>query len=178
MNIKLLLIALILFCCKDNTSKDQRSDLADQKTGLAKKINTNSNGDLIAYPPCNEEEIPHYTAHKISSAPKIDGKLDEEFWEAVPKSTRFKDLISGTETIHDTRVAVVWDEEFLYIAYWIEEPSTKYFLFGKNPTKVGDMIKYQNLVLIKKEEGAFTVWVINHIRKGHVSVIGTGTSPD
>ena len=123
MNYKLFLIALILFCCKDNSPKDQRSDLADQKTELTKKIPSNSTGDLVAYPPCNEEEIPHYTAHKISSAPKIDGQLDEEIWQAVSKSTRFRDLISGAETIHDTRAAVVWDEEFLYVGYWIEEPN-------------------------------------------------------
>ena len=100
MNFKLLLIALILFCCKGNTSKD-----------------------LAPYPPCNEEEIPHYTAYKISSALKVDGQLDEEIWQVVPKSTRFRDLISGAETIHDTRAAVVWDEEFLYVGYWIEEPN-------------------------------------------------------
>ena len=123
MNFKLLLIAFILFCCKDNTSEDQRSDLADHNAELTEKISTDSTGDLVSYPPCDEEEIPHYTAHKISSAPKIDGQLDEKIWQVVPKSTRFRDLISGAETIHDTRAAVVWDEEFLYVGYWIEEPN-------------------------------------------------------
>ena len=99
MNFKLFLIPLILFSCKDNTSKDH-----------------------APYTTSSEVEIPNNTAHKISSAPKIDGQLDEEIWQAVPKSTRFRDLISGAETIHDTRAAVVWDEEFLYVAYWIEEP--------------------------------------------------------
>ncbi len=47
-------------------------------------------------------------------------------------------------------------------------PSMKYFLFGKNRTKVEDMIKYQNLVLIKRGEGDFTVWVIGHIPEDHV----------
>ena len=123
MNYKLLLIALILFCCKDNTSKDQKSELVDQKAGLATKVSTLANKDQAVHPPCSEEDIPHYTAHKISSVPKIDGRLNEEIWKDAPKSMRFRDLISGAETIHETRAAVVWDDDFLYVAYWIEEPN-------------------------------------------------------
>ena len=120
---KLLLIVLILFSCKGNTSKDQLKDLPGHNAELNKVKRPNSTRDLVKYPPCNEEEIPHYTAYRISSAPKIDGHLDEEIWLTVSKSARFRDLISGAETIHDTRAAVVWDDEYLYVGYWIEEPN-------------------------------------------------------
>ena len=30
---------------------------------------------------CKEENIPHYTAHKISDTLVIDGKLDEVIWK-------------------------------------------------------------------------------------------------
>lgn len=77
------------------------------------------------HPPCNEAELPHYTAYKTAAAPQIDGRLDESVWQTAPRSSAFRDLISGKETIHDTRAAVLWDDEFLYVAYWIEEPNVQ-----------------------------------------------------
>ena len=79
----------------------------------------------IPYPPCNEKEIPHYTALKISSSStlQIDGRLDEEAWRKVERSSSFRDLITGNKTIHETRAAVLWDDEYLYVAYWVEEPN-------------------------------------------------------
>lgn len=32
------------------------------------------------------------------------------------------DLVSGAPTVHDTRVAVLWDEDNLYVGFWVEEP--------------------------------------------------------
>jgi len=72
-----------------------------------------------------EYEIPHYNAFRVTSAPHIDGKLDEHIWQVAPQSPNFRDLISGTETIHDTRVAVLWNDEYLFIAYWVEEPNVQ-----------------------------------------------------
>ncbi len=76
-----------------------------------------------AHPPCNVENIPHYTSFKINTPIRIDGKLDEAVWGDAPKSERFRDLISGRGTIHDTRAAVLWDDVHLYVGYWIEEPN-------------------------------------------------------
>lgn len=72
---------------------------------------------------CREENIPHYTAYKISDTIIIDGKPDEAAWKNASKSNRFKDLVSGGETYLDTRATVLWDETNLYVAYWIEEPN-------------------------------------------------------
>lgn len=71
---------------------------------------------------CKEEDIPHYTAYKISGPLKIDGRLDEPVWKNAPKSSGFVDLISGAATPFDTRTAVLWDDQYLYIGYWLEEP--------------------------------------------------------
>jgi len=71
---------------------------------------------------CREEDIPHYTAYKITDTLTIDGKLDEITWENAPRSNRFTDLISGAATHLDTRAAVLWDDMNLYVGYWIEEP--------------------------------------------------------
>ncbi|MDH3650805.1 MAG: carbohydrate-binding family 9-like protein [Saprospiraceae bacterium] len=86
-------------------------------------IALHSKKDTIKFPPCQEDDIPHYTAHKISSAIQIDGKLDEDVWIHATRSSRFRDLISGASTMHDTWAAVLWDDDFLYVGYWIEEPN-------------------------------------------------------
>ena len=71
---------------------------------------------------CREEDIPHYTAHKISDTPTIDGKLDEDFWKNAPRSTPFVDLVSGKNAYLNTHASVLWDDQNLYVGYWIEEP--------------------------------------------------------
>lgn len=94
--------------------------------------------DTLKYPPCIEEDIPHYKAYRVKTAPKIDGRLDDSVWQHAPTSPRFRNLISGAETIHNTRAAVLWDDEYLYVAYWIEEPNVQATL-----TERDDLI-YQN----------------------------------
>jgi hypothetical protein len=72
--------------------------------------------------PRPQESIACYTAYRVTTPPIIDGKLDDLCWQHAPRSPRFADLVSGTQAIHDTRAAVLWDDENLYVGYWIEEP--------------------------------------------------------
>jgi hypothetical protein len=72
--------------------------------------------------PWPEERIAHYTAYRVPAPLAIDGKLDEESWGLAPRSPRFVDLITGGPTIHDTRAAVLWDDGYLYVGFWVEEP--------------------------------------------------------
>lgn len=72
--------------------------------------------------PWPEEKIAHYTAFRAREPLTIDGKLDEASWRMAPRSPRFVDLITGRPTIHDTRAAVLWDDTYLYVGYWVEEP--------------------------------------------------------
>lgn len=72
--------------------------------------------------PCREADIPRYVALRADTAPVIDGKLDEPVWHKVSRSSRFVDLIAGTPTLYDTRAAVLWDDGYLYIGFWLEEP--------------------------------------------------------
>ncbi len=76
----------------------------------------------IHFPPVPIESVARYTALRAAGPIVVDGKLDEPSWKAVTRSPRFVDLISGKATIHDTRAAVMWDDEFLYVSYWIEDP--------------------------------------------------------
>jgi len=48
--------------------------------------------------------------------------LEEAAWQRAPRSPRFTDILTGGPVIHDTRAAVLWDVEYLFIAYRVEEP--------------------------------------------------------
>lgn len=75
--------------------------------------------------PCPDENIPRYKARRATTAPNIDGQLNEAVWKNAARSERFVDLIHGTPTHLDTRAAVLWDDDFLYVGYWIEEPDVR-----------------------------------------------------
>ena len=72
--------------------------------------------------PWPEDRIAHYTAYRAAAPLTIDGRLDEPSWRLAPRSPRFVDLITGRPTIHDTRAAVLWDDTYLYVGFWVEEP--------------------------------------------------------
>jgi hypothetical protein len=73
--------------------------------------------------PWPRDEIARYTARRVDEAPTIDGHLDEAVWQRAPRSPRFRDLVSGAPTRYDTRAAVLWDDERLYVGYWVEQPN-------------------------------------------------------
>ncbi|MBM3932846.1 MAG: polyhydroxyalkanoate depolymerase [SAR202 cluster bacterium] len=66
-----------------------------------------------------------YTAKRAAGPIKIDGKLDEPSWKLAQKSTRFVDLVTGQPVEHDTRAAVLWDDDYLYVGFWVEEPDVR-----------------------------------------------------
>lgn len=72
--------------------------------------------------PSSEEKIAHYTCYRINEPLSIDGKLDKAVWHKAPRSTRFVDMAAGTPGFFDTRMAALWDDDYLYISFWVEEP--------------------------------------------------------
>ena len=75
--------------------------------------------------PCSPAEIAHYTAYRASGSVHIDGRLDEKCWQAAPRSPRFIDILTGKPTLYETRAAVLWDDQNLYVGFWVEEPNVK-----------------------------------------------------
>ena len=63
-----------------------------------------------------------YSCFRTPSPIEIDGHLDKPVWQQAPRSPRFVDIISGVPALYDTRAAVLWDSENLYIGFWVEEP--------------------------------------------------------
>jgi len=123
-----LIFFLTLHFCLNHNSSEIRSKRSIKLKEGPESTSQSSNPhimDSIKYPPCEEELIPHYTAYKVKTPLNIDGRLGESEWQIVPRSQRFRNLFSGATTIHDTRAAVLWDDKFLYVAYWIEEPNVQ-----------------------------------------------------
>ena len=71
----------------------------------------------------NQELCKHYTCYRTAGPITIDGSVSREAWKKVPKSPRFVDMTTGNSALLDTRAAVQWDDENLYVAYWIQEPN-------------------------------------------------------
>lgn len=82
----------------------------------------------------HENEAAYYTCYRTPSAFKIDGDLNKMVWQHAPKSPRFVDMISGTPGFFDTHAAALWDEEALYVAFWIEEPFVEARLTRRDAT--------------------------------------------
>jgi hypothetical protein len=74
---------------------------------------------------CDEQDLAHYTCYRTSHKLAIDGRLDKPAWREAPKSPRFVDLVSGVPGFLETRMASLWDDENLYIAFWVSEPNVQ-----------------------------------------------------
>lgn len=71
---------------------------------------------------CPENQIAHYTCRRARRAPVIDGVLNDPVWLKAERSPRFVDMVTGEPGFFDTRAAAAWDDEALYVAFWVEEP--------------------------------------------------------
>ncbi len=66
-------------------------------------------------------DIAHYTCYRAAGPIRVDGRLDEPSWKAAPRSQPFVDIVTGEPAWFDTRVALLWDDEHLYLGFTIEE---------------------------------------------------------
>lgn len=64
----------------------------------------------------------NYTCCKIDVPLEIDGNLNKAVWQKAVKSPRFVDMVTGDPGLYNTRAAVLWDDENLYVGFWAEEP--------------------------------------------------------
>jgi hypothetical protein len=71
---------------------------------------------------CPDSEIAHYSSAKIKGPIEIDGNLNKPVWQKAVKSPRFVDMVNGDTAFYDTRTAVLWDDENLYLGFWSEDP--------------------------------------------------------
>src|SRR5215471_9908286 len=81
---------------------------------------------------CSEKDAFHYTARRATGPIKADGLLDEPDWRKAEKSPRFVDMATGDPAFFGTRAAALWDDENLYIAFWVAEPFVQAKITEKN----------------------------------------------
>ena len=74
---------------------------------------------------CGESDLTHYTCHRAPHRMAIDGRLDRPAWRDAPRSPRFVDLVTGVPDFLETRMASLWDDEYLYVAFWVSEPDVR-----------------------------------------------------
>jgi hypothetical protein len=65
--------------------------------------------------------LEHYTSYRTAGAIGLDGRLDEPSWQKAPRSQAFVDIVTGEPAWHDSRVALLWDDRYLYIGFTIPE---------------------------------------------------------
>ena len=65
-----------------------------------------------------------YVAYRASEPIKIDGNLDEKAWQAVPWTESFVDIEGYLKPLpkFQTRVKMLWDDQYFYIGAHLEEP--------------------------------------------------------
>lgn len=66
----------------------------------------------------------NYVCYRVSQPLLIDGKIDEQAWQEADWSSHFVDITGDAEKEprFSTRMKMLWDKEYLYIAAELEEP--------------------------------------------------------
>jgi hypothetical protein len=73
----------------------------------------------------DQVKVAEYVCLKTPVPLEINGRLDKEVWKKAPQSPRFVDLVTGQPAFLDTRIAALWDEQYFYLAFWVEEPDVR-----------------------------------------------------
>jgi Carbohydrate family 9 binding domain-like len=71
---------------------------------------------------CSEDDVAHYTCYRTREPLMVDGRLTESAWQKAHRSPRFVDMVTGDPAFLDTRAAALWDDQNLYVGFWVEEP--------------------------------------------------------
>ncbi|MBS2211219.1 carbohydrate-binding family 9-like protein [Carboxylicivirga mesophila] len=66
----------------------------------------------------------HYICYRVSEALNIDGELNEVAWKNAPWTDLFVDIEGDKKPAPalSTRAKMLWDDEYLYIGAYLEEP--------------------------------------------------------
>ncbi len=66
----------------------------------------------------------HYVCYKAASPVVVDGLINEADWNSVPWSEYFVDIEGSLKPLptYKTRMKMLWDDKYLYIAAELEEP--------------------------------------------------------
>lgn len=82
----------------------------------------------------------HYLCYRTDKELTVDGKLNEEAWQKAPWSETFLDVEGDKKPAPEfkTRIKMLWDNSFLYIAAELEEPNVWATLRQRDTTIYND----------------------------------------
>lgn len=66
----------------------------------------------------------NYICYRADQTPSLDGALTDSVWERAPWTDDFVDIEDDLKPAprFQTRAKMLWDDQFLYIGAWMEEP--------------------------------------------------------
>jgi hypothetical protein len=63
-----------------------------------------------------------YLCRRTVASLTINGDLTKPAWQQATRSPRFCDMATGAPAPFATQAAMLWDEQNLYAAFWVQEP--------------------------------------------------------
>lgn len=63
-----------------------------------------------------------YLCRRAAAPLTVDGDLTKPAWQQATRSPRFRDMVTGAPALFDTHAALLWDDQHLYAAFWVQEP--------------------------------------------------------
>ncbi len=63
-----------------------------------------------------------YTVYRTPHPIAVTGRLDDPAWALAPGSPGFVDMATGRPALLQTQAAALWDDQALYVGFWVEEP--------------------------------------------------------
>ncbi len=61
-------------------------------------------------------------AKRTAKKPALDGNLCSDVWGEADRSPAFVDMATGGPALLKTEASILWDDENLYVGFWIQEP--------------------------------------------------------
>ena len=108
----------------------ESAEKANQKKRIA---NFGRWGDKGLHQPCGSAQAPYdhlepvqqYTCKRTAAPIVVDGRLDEDVWSRVEWSKPFVKIDTGGKARLETRISLLWDDEYLYVGYKVEDPDIR-----------------------------------------------------
>jgi hypothetical protein len=93
--------------------------------------------------PLSAQQAPNATAARVSSAPTVDGRLDDAAWAAAQPLTGLvqREPVEGTPVSERTEVRILYDADAIYVGAWLYDRRASAIVLGPTlrDAPLGDM---------------------------------------
>ena len=103
--------------------------LTDKEFSQKRIVNFPSAAPVGLHMPCSSGQAPYdhlppveeYTCMRTATPIVVNGKLDEDVWSRVKWSNPYVKMVAGEKARVETRIALLWDDNYLYAGYKVED---------------------------------------------------------